>query len=298
MKLCFALSTAIGIASFAQLSSAADITGTVTLSGTPPPENEITPLENDPVCGKMHEGKVYTRFYVVGANQGLADVVVTLKGVPPKAADSSTPPAVINQKGCMFVPQILAIQTGQNLLVRNSDPSTIHNVRINPTAPANLEAYSTDISQLQMSGSADLTYNFSAPENFMKFQCDVHPWMFAWVTVVANPYFGMTDREGKFTIKNVPDGDYKIVAWHRIAAPGGVEQDVNVSGGDVSADFTLEAKSREPESQPYLEPYFEPDSNSGGVRTNSPSASPPAPHQNGGGGREGIALPSSPPPHR
>src|SRR5215469_1158779 len=244
MKLSIALLTAIGITSFAQLSSAADITGTVKLSGTPPPEREISPLENDPVCGKMHEGKVMTQFYVTGANQGLADVIVMLKGVSPKMADPSTPPAVIDQKGCLYVPQILAIQTGQTLTVKNSDPASVpmHNVHINPTAPANLEAYSTKISQPQMAGGADLTYTFSAPENFMKFNCDVHPWMFAWVTVVDNPYFAVTDKDGKFTIKNVPPGKYKIVALHRKAAPAGVEKDVDVSGGAATVDFTLEAK--------------------------------------------------------
>lgn len=244
MKLTIALLTAVGIASFTQLTSAADITGTVTVSGTPPPEREITPLENDAVCGKMHEGKVTTQFYVVGANKELADVVVMLKGVPAKMADASTPPAVMDQKGCLYVPQIMAIQTGQTLLVKNSDPSSVpmHNVHINPTAPANLDAYSTKISQPQMSGGADLTYTFSAPENFMKFNCDVHPWMFAWVTVVDNPYFAVTDKDGKFTIKNVPAGKYTISALHYKLAKTGVDKQVEVKDGGASVDFAIEAK--------------------------------------------------------
>ena len=244
MKLSIALLTAVGIASFAQLSSAADITGTVTLSGTPPPEKEITPLENDAVCGKMHEGKVMTQFYVVGPNKGLADTIVMLKGVPAKMADPSTPPAVMDQKGCLYVPQILAIQTGQKLVVKNSDPASVpmHNVHINPTAPANLDAYSTKISQPQMSGGADLTYTFPAPENFLKFQCDVHNWMFAWVTVVDNPYFAITDKDGKFTIKDVPPGKYTISALHYKLAKTGVDKQVDVSGGAATVDFTLEAK--------------------------------------------------------
>ncbi|HWC58666.1 MAG TPA: hypothetical protein VHC44_03160, partial [Verrucomicrobiae bacterium] len=230
MKSSFAIVTAIGVASLAQFATAADITGTVTLSGTPPAEREITPLENDAVCGKLNGGKVFTTFYVVGPNKGLADVIVELKGVPAKAADASAPPVVMDQKGCLYEPQIVAVQTGQKLIVKNSDPSSVpmHNVHINPTAPANLAEYSTKISQPQMSGGADLVYNFSAPENFMKFQCDVHPWMFAWVTVVDNPYFAVTGKDGKFTIKNVPPGKYKIVALHRKASPSGMEKDVEV----------------------------------------------------------------------
>jgi hypothetical protein len=244
MKSSFAILTAIGVASLAQFATAADITGTVTLSGTPPAEREITPLENDPVCGKLNAGKVFTEFYVVGADKGLADVVVMLKGVPAKAADGSAAPVVMDQKGCLYTPQIVAIQTGQKLVVKNSDPATVpmHNVHINPTAGPNLEAFSTKISQPQMSGGADLDYTFSAPENFMKFQCDVHPWMFAWVTVVDNPYFAVTGKDGKFTIKNVPAGKYKIVALHRKGAPSGVEKDVDVSGGNATVDFTIEVK--------------------------------------------------------
>lgn len=247
MKLSFALLIAIGIAGATQFVSAADITGTVTLNGTPPPEREITPLENDPACGKMHPGKVFTQFYVVGANKGLADVVVMLKGVPPKDADPSTPPAVMDQKGCLYVPQILAIQTGQKLLVKNSDPGPgvpMHNVHVNPTVPANLDPYQSagKISQPQMAGNPDLVYTFPAPENFLKFNCDVHPWMFAWVTVVDNPYFAITDKDGKYTIKNVPPGKYKIAALHRKAAPDGVEKDVDVTAAGATADFTIDIK--------------------------------------------------------
>jgi len=225
-------------------SESADITGTVTLNGAPPAEREITPLENDPTCGKLHAGKVFTEFYSVGANKELADVIVMLKGVAPKAADASAAPVVMDQKGCLYVPQIVALQAGQKLVVKNSDPSTVpmHNIHINPVPGPNYDAYSMKISQPQMSGGADLTYNFSAPENFMKFQCDVHPWMFAWVTVVDNPYFAVTGKDGKFTIKNVPAGKYKIVALHRKAAPTGLEKEVEVKDSGASVDFTLEVK--------------------------------------------------------
>jgi hypothetical protein len=244
MKLSFALLTAIGVAGLAQCASAADITGTVTLSGTPPAEREITPLNNDPVCGKINGGKVSTTFYAVGANKELADVIVMLKGVPAKTADASAAPVVMEQKGCLYTPQIVAVQAGQKLIMKNSDPASVpmHNVRINPTAGPNVEAFSTRMSQTQMSGSADLTYVFPAPENFLKFQCDVHPWMFAWVTVVDNPYFAITGKDGKFTIKNVPPGKYTISALHYKLAKTGVDKEVEVKDSGASVDFTLEVK--------------------------------------------------------
>jgi plastocyanin len=238
MKLSFALLTAIGVAA-AQVASAADITGTVTLNGAPPAERPITPLNADAVCGKLHTSPVTTEFYVVGANKELADVVVMLKGVPAKPADSTASPAVITQNGCLYVPQILAVQAGQKIVVKTVDPQ-MHNVHINPTAPANVEASSGKMSQPQMPGGADLTYVFPAAENFMKFQCDVHPWMFAWVTVVDSPYFALTGKDGKFTIKNVPPGNYTIVAMHRKAAPTGMEKKVDVKDSGATVDFALE----------------------------------------------------------
>jgi hypothetical protein len=241
MKLSFALFTAIGIAGLAQFASAADITGTVTLNGTPPPEKEITPLENDAVCGKLHSGKVFTEFYTVGPNKGLANVIVMLKGVPAQAADPSMAPAVINQKGCLYVPQIIALQTGQKLIAKNSDPQ-LHNIRINPEVQANKDASDGKFSLAQNQGAPDLTYTFPAAENFMKFQCDVHPWMFAWVTVVDNPYFAVTGPDGKFTIKNVKPGKYTISALHYKLAKDGVDKQVEVKDSGATVDFTLEVK--------------------------------------------------------
>jgi hypothetical protein len=169
-----------------------------------------------------------------------------VKGLPAKAADASTPPAVMDQKGCLYVPQFMAIQTGQQLVVKNSDPATIsmHNVHINPTVPGDLDPYQSagKISQPQMAGGADLTFTFPAAENFMKFQCDVHNWMYAWVTVVDNPYFAMTDKDGKFTIKNVPPGKYTISALHYKLAKTGIDKPVEVKDGGATVDFTIDAK--------------------------------------------------------
>jgi len=218
---------------------AGDITGTITLKGTPPAEKQITPLKDDPNCGKLHTEMPTTHFYVVGSKGELADVIISIQGVTGKSMGASAPPVVLDQKGCEYTPSIFAVQTGQKIVVKNSDP-VLHNVHDVPgTGSGNQEE-----NKAQMPNGPDLSFSFSKPEEFLKFKCDVHPWMFAWVTVVDHPYFAVTDKDGKFTIKDVPAGKYKIVALHRKAAPapGGVEQDVEVKDGEAKADFTLEAK--------------------------------------------------------
>ena len=226
-----------GFAAFLQVSSAADITGAVTFVGTPPPERPITPLKEDPTCGKFYTGMPTTHFFVVGPNKELADVVVMLKGISGKSTGASAPAVVIDQKGCLYEPQIAAIQTGQKVLIRNSDP-VLHNVHTLPAVSGNKED-----NQAQMQGAPDITISFPAAENFLKFKCDVHPWMFAWVTVVDHPYFAVTGKDGTFKISNVPPGKYTISALHRKAAPNGVDKNVEVKDGEsAKVDFALDLK--------------------------------------------------------
>jgi plastocyanin len=230
----FSLFIVITALTAAFAAAAADIIGTITLIGTPPPEVPYTPLMNDSTCGAMYKTAPTTHFYAVGPNHELADVIVSLKGVTGKSTGASRPPVTLDQKGCLYVPQILAIQTGQKLVIKNSD-SCIHNVHCVPAVSGNPES-----NQVQMPGGPDLDYTFSQPERFMKFKCDVHPWMFAWVTVLDSPYYGISDKDGKFIIKQVPPGKYTVAADHRKL--GTITKDVEVKDGDVTVNFTFDVK--------------------------------------------------------
>jgi plastocyanin len=236
MKLNRSFAATVGLAAVLQVATAGNITGKVTLNGTPPPERDITPLKEDATCGKLHTTMPTTHFFVVGPNKELADVVVMLKGMDGKSTGASAPAVELDQKGCEYTPQILAVQTGQKIDVKNSDP-VMHNVHSVPSVAGNAEE-----NKAQMAGSADLMFSMPKAENFVKFKCDVHPWMFAWVTVVDHPYFAVSGKDGSFTIKDVPPGKYKVVALHRKAAPAGVEKEIEVTADGAKADFTLEVK--------------------------------------------------------
>jgi plastocyanin len=221
----------------APVARAADIIGVITLKGTPPAEIPITPIMDNPDCAAMYDGKTpTTHFYVVGPKGELADVVVSLKGVTGKSTGASQPSVLLDQKGCMYRPSILAVQTNQKIIVRNSD-TCIHNVHTTPTIPGNPES-----NEVQMPGGADLTFTFPKPEMFLRFKCDVHPWMFAWVSVFDSPYFCVSDKEGKFVIKDVPPGKYTVEAAHRKL--GDQTQDVEVADKDVTVNFTFNAPSK------------------------------------------------------
>jgi hypothetical protein len=225
-----------GLAAALQVASAADITGTVTLKGTPPKEKDITPVMEDMNCSKLHTTVPTTHFYVVGPKGELADVIVSLQGVSGKSTGASAPPMVLDQKGCEYVPAIFAVQTDQKIMIKNSDP-VLHNVHDIPAEGSG----NKEKNEAQLPNGPDLTFSFSKPENFLKFKCDVHQWMFAWVSIFDHPYFAVSSKDGSFKIANVPPGKYKIQAAHRKA--GVVTQEVEVKEGEpAKVDFTLEVK--------------------------------------------------------
>jgi plastocyanin len=225
-----------GLAVAVQMATAGDITGKITLKGTAPAEKDITPLKEDANCGKFHPDMPKTRFYMVGADGALADVVVSVQGISGKSTGASAAPLVLDQKGCEYIPSILAAQTGQKLNIKNSDP-VLHNVHTQPAATSGNKEMNT----AQMAGTPDITFTFEKAEPFLKFKCDVHPWMFAWVSVFDHPYFAVSGKDGTFKIANVPAGKYKIEAAHRKA--GTVVQEVEVKDGEAAkTDFNLEPK--------------------------------------------------------
>lgn len=238
-KLVLSLSLGVLVAA-SPWTNAADVTGTITFKGTPPAEHEYTPIANDPQCAALYpSGKFpFTEFYRVNSqDNGLADVVVYLKdadgkAITGKSTGASAPALELDQKGALYIPQILAVQTGQTVLVKNSDPF-VHNVHDTP-------ADNPGSNQVQMPNAPDLKYNFKNPEMFIKFQCDVHPWMFAWVSVFDHPYFDLSNTNGKFTIKNVPPGKYTLVADHRKL--GTQTAEITVTDSGATHDFAFEKK--------------------------------------------------------
>ncbi|SRR5258706_2344712 len=235
MKKTFALITVAGLATSLQLAYAGDISGKITLKGTPPKELENTQITSDANCSKLHTGPVTTHHFVVGPAGELANVIVSLQGVSGKSTGASAAPAILDQKGCEYIPTILAVQTDQKILVKNSDP-VMHNVHPTPAVAGNKED-----NKAQMPNGADLPFTFPKPENFLKVVCNVHPWMFAWITVIDHPYFAVSGKDGAFTIANVPPGKYKIQAVHRKAVAPVQEIEVK-EGAPAKADFTLEVK--------------------------------------------------------
>jgi len=213
----------------------AEITGKITVTGTPPPEKKIT---LDAMCGKLAPAAgLTTRHYVVGPDKGLANVFVYVKEGAKAVAPTGAAP-LLDQVGCEYTPYMLGVQAGQSFNVKNSD-TVLHNVHAMPKpGSGNKEK---NIGQ-PVKGMVT-PFVFEKPEVLVKFKCDVHPWMFAYVGVVEHPYFAVTDKDGNYKISGLPAGDYTVEVVHLKA--GTKTEKVKVGADEKkSQDFTLEAKAQ------------------------------------------------------
>jgi plastocyanin len=200
-----ASSGAGGPAAAVDAATAANVTGKVTFTGTPPAAQPVK-LSSDPYCQKANPG-LKTEAEVVGSDGSLGNVFVYVKdGLGNRTFPAPSEPVILDQKGCHYTPHVLGIQIGQPLQIVNSD-DTLHNVH--GLAKANKE-----FNQGQPIQGMKMTHTFSTKEVMIPFKCDVHGWMNAWIGVLDHPYYAVTSADGTFSLKGLPPGTYTIEAWH------------------------------------------------------------------------------------
>jgi plastocyanin len=185
--------------------TAGTIEGTVKLSGKAPERIEID-MAQDPACAMSPEGKNLTEGMLAKGGK-LANVYVYVKdGLGNKVYAAPQEPAVLDQKGCRYVPHVLGAMVGQQVEFRNSDP-TMHNVHMQPTVGGNQQF---DISQPPNGGTT--RHAFAQPELMIPVRCNNHPWMQAFLNVAPNPFFAVSGEDGRFTIHGLPPGTYTLAA--------------------------------------------------------------------------------------
>ncbi len=126
--------TAAALAGSLQMVLGAEISGKIKLKGAPKPE---IPIPLDATCGAMHSGPITTRHYVVGADNGLANVFVYIKTGAAKAPATGEAP-VLDQVGCLYEPYVMGVVTDQKFKIRNSD-ALLHNIHATPKNALNKE---------------------------------------------------------------------------------------------------------------------------------------------------------------
>jgi plastocyanin len=204
------------------------ISGSVRFEGAVPTLRRIR-MEADPGCAKKHTGDVMPEILVLGENNALANVLVYVTGGPGGSYPPPAEAAVLDQRGCMYSPHVISVQTGQPFKILNSD-GLLHNVH-------GLPKVNTPFNKAMPAAVTESSYVFDKEEVF-KIKCDVHTWMGAWVGVFNHPFHGVTGSDGTFSLEGLPAGTYDLEALHERL--GTLTAQMTVADGETSThDFVF-----------------------------------------------------------
>jgi plastocyanin len=185
--------------------------GRFTFGGAVPASSELKADKDVEVCGKH---KLLSEEMVVGADKGVANVVVFVRDksvkVHPDLAAAKSEKVVLDNKDCRFEPHVAFVQTGQTLVLKNSD-TVGHN--------SNVATIKNPPSNSLIPAGGESTVTFSNDEAIpAQVTCNIHPWMKSWLVVRPNPYAAVSKADGSFEIKNVPaGGELELQLWHEKA---------------------------------------------------------------------------------
>lgn len=211
---------------------AGDVVGKVLFEGAPP-KAAILRMDADKVCKAAHKEPQRSEEVVVNANGTLKNVLVYVKeGIGTRKFEPPPTQVKFDQIGCIYVPHVVGIQTGQELVVMNSDP-TLHNVH-------SLSKENPQFNVAQPKKGMTLTKKFEKPEVF-KVKCEVHTWMGAYIGVFNHPFFAVTGNDGTFMLPKLPAGEYTLEAWHEKYGTQTAKVKVDAAG-KATVDFKYAAK--------------------------------------------------------
>lgn len=147
-----------------------------------------------------------------------ANILVYLTKAPPVSLDFAKAKYVMDQRNLEFIPHVLPILVGSTVQFPNND-KVDHNVfSMSRTKKFNLGSYKPGEIK---------TIMFDKP-GIVELRCDVHAEMAAYILVMKNPYFTVTNKKGQFEIPdsnylkqvglagviNLPPGKYFLKTWH------------------------------------------------------------------------------------
>jgi plastocyanin len=194
---------AIGGYEVTAVADGGSLTGTVTVSG-PIPKLPVRKIGKDPqVCGTASRE---SQKLMVNGNGRLRNAVVIVQGVKRgKAMPAAAQNAEIDQNKCEYTPHVQVMAVNTEIALKNSDP-ILHNIQF----------FEGDNSLFNIAQPVQGQVNKKKLEKagMIYVECAVHGWMQGQVAVVDNPYYAVTDQDGKFSITDLPPGKYRVKIWH------------------------------------------------------------------------------------
>jgi plastocyanin len=163
----------------------------------------------DPFCAPL---EIFSEALSIGKNGELQNLVLMLdKSSKDKVPADMLKPVegsvTLDNNGCVFKPHIVIARVGQQIEVLNSDQCG-HN--------ANFTFFKNESENFLIpAGQKKLGKKLVSDEStLMPVECNIHPWMKAWVIVQEHPYVGVSDKEGVIEINNLPLGELTFLIRH------------------------------------------------------------------------------------
>ena len=217
---CFASTTALAYSPGA-VPDGGSIAGAVTFAG-PVPAAARLPVTKDPaVCGSDKADESL----LVSPSKGVANAVVFIDKIDHGKAIVPGHAALDNTT-CRYEPHVQAFVLGTELHVKNND-AVLHNTHIRlPTS---------DVFNYALPEKGQIIKKQVTRTGLMKVGCDAgHTWMNAWIAVFDHPYFAVTDKDGRFALRDIPPGEYTLMYWHEKLGKASAKVKVT-AGGTVEA---------------------------------------------------------------
>lgn len=199
---------------------AGGIQGKVMLAGAPLAPKKVDVTIDQYLCGTEKDANDL----IVSPRNEIANAVAWLEDPPSNAAwPPGSDKAMIDQRGCVFVPRIVVVAAGGTVDFLNND-RLLHNIHSTPKLNASFNRTQPK--------NRTIPVTFAKPE-IVRIDCDLHSWMTAWVVVAAHPYYAVTKGDGQFFFDNVPPGPFRLRVWHErlgtVAIDGRVPDKGNAS---------------------------------------------------------------------